>query len=232
MVVGAEEDAAGIGEAELATGEFACGAMHFGKLARVLRMVGLIGAGEVAHDEADFKIAACQNFADASPLFRSDAEARHAGVELQNDGKLAAELDRRVAPALQLLQGIGDWSGVDTSAKPFIAWLEAIQHVEACVIRKCGAQLNRFDEFGDEEVAAAFFEKGGRHLAGAKAVGVCLDHAGGASRRHLTRDQRIVPAQRLKVDRQMARRHDLINQTSIERHVSHIALPLSGQRIE
>ncbi|MCY1242837.1 hypothetical protein D9M72_558270 [compost metagenome] len=140
----------------------------------------------MAHDELDINATACcQQAGNGGAFCRWNAEARHAGIELQSRRQLAVERVRSLAPALQLLQRIDDRHDAMLNAVRFIAGLEAVQHIDGRIGCEDWLQAQGFNELGDEEVTATMIVEPGGDPVGTEPVGVRLDDRGCARRRHL-----------------------------------------------
>jgi hypothetical protein len=186
VVRGAEKDAWRVGEARRHRRQAPAPLLETQALRLVHRVLGLVGAGEVADEQGGCE--AVKPFRlgrQRLGLDRRKPQPAHAGVHLHHrpqPGARGARLRRPTLDRFEVVehrhQGVGGKRGLGAGEV-------AVEHIDARLGERA-PERHRLGEGGDEEVAAAGGGELGRHLRGAEAVGVGLDHRG---RRHPLADR-------------------------------------------
>lgn len=201
MEVRPEEDARGVGEAGRGRGQAAAGGVEAGELGPVHRVGGVLGAGEVAHDEAEVEEAeAGGRGGEGVELGGVEAHARHARVELDRGRQALLAAAGVGDPGVDLAEGVEDRGDAAGGGFGLGAGGEAVEDVERGGGRNVRAERDRLVEVGDEEGAAAFVGEHGGDAGGAEAVGVGLDHAGGGGAAEAGAERAVVRPDRPEVD--------------------------------
>lgn len=116
----------------------------------------LVAAGEMAHEEAQFD--AVEQAAigrERLHLLRRQAEPRHASVDLQHGRESKATRLAQRRPAGELFKRIDRRHDGETSRPFFLARLQAIEHINADIIRQHASQRRGLAKLRHEEIAAA-----------------------------------------------------------------------------
>jgi hypothetical protein len=137
-------------------------------------------------------------------LLRRETHARHAGVELQHGGQLAATRPGLRRPQLDLVERIEYGYRAQCRTFRLVAGKQAVEHEYVRFAPDMGNKGGRFAEQGDAEVAAAFVDEASRDQRRAQAIAVSLDHARDLRGAHLLPDQAIIRRQRAQIDGQCA----------------------------
>ena len=143
----------------------------------VERMVGNLGAGEVAQQQRDAVIFGLRARGEGCRLVRRNAEPMHAGVDLQRGAALPAMGADEGVPLRKLGRRIDDRPRIDFDKSGAPIRRKAVKHVDgglACT----RTHRSRFGEIGDEECFAAGLGQGRGHLRQAEAIAIGLDHRG------------------------------------------------------
>jgi hypothetical protein len=205
MIVAAQKDAARIGKADIEVCKLGGDKAHLSELIGILLVVDLVGAGEMAHDKEDFDAPAVLEYGgERSSFLQRYAEARHAGVELQNGRKNAAELLSRERPPPELLERVENRNNVGLGASDLCSGLQPVEHRYLRVVRQQRSEFDRLREMRDEELPAALRMERLGDLLSTEAISVGLDDGGDRCRRDRRRKLLIVPAQCGKVNGQIA----------------------------
>ena len=145
-------------------------------------MLGLLGAGEVAHQQRDAVVFRADARRERGGLVHRNAEPVHAGVDMQR-GAAAPGMGRAESvPFRQFDHAADHRPHVDVGVGGSGARQQTVEHIDRR-LRRRAAHLGGLGEIGDEEGLAAGARQPGGHLLDAAAVAVGLDH-GGAFRRH------------------------------------------------
>jgi hypothetical protein len=171
-------------------------------------MLLLVGAGQVAHQELDGEaLQAVGGGGEGLELVQGQAEAVHAGVEVQGGGE--------APPVGDLRAGVGG-EGLDLGGAAQHrdqprgvkarrgAGDGAVEHQDAGVAPRpqFGAQGLAFLQPGDEEGAGALGPQAAGDGAGAEAIAVGLDHRGDLGRTGQAPEHGVVGGEGVEVDRE------------------------------
>ena len=202
MVLLAQEDAAGVGEARLGRREFRAQAVELLTLGLVLGAVWIVGAGEMAHHEAHRE--GCQQIGRGGQCLDirfGHAQAVDAGIDVNGGWQAAVDVTAECAPVADLGETGEHRSQVETRVEVLRAGHQTIEHIDRGTgLHEAGAAP--LVEGGDEECPAALTRQRVCDFLEAEPIGVGLDHAGTFSRAGFRVEAGPVGAQRMKIDAQ------------------------------
>ncbi len=174
-VILAQEDAAGIGEAGGNAGEKAADFPEGVALLQGEGMAGFLGAGQVAHEQADVEAFHRRGLGQKRSVFADGkAEAVDARIDMNGAGKLAAIDPSEGRPFARFLGGDEGGQQIVLGIEFRLAGEQAVEHVDGC-FGENPAQFLAFLGAGHEEAAAARFPQGAAHGLNAQAIGIALD---------------------------------------------------------
>ncbi|MCY1440590.1 hypothetical protein D9M71_568730 [compost metagenome] len=161
-------------------------------------MAAQVGAGEVAHQVqlGDLHDTA-QTAVPRTQRRRREAEAMHARVQLQPDIQRGRQVGGQ--QGLRLLLALHRHIQPQLSSQQIFRRLETAFQQQDARIRVNGAHLHRLFQTGHSETIS-LVAQGTDHLAHAMAVGIRLDHRERLAARRTAFGQRVVVADRGKVD--------------------------------
>jgi hypothetical protein len=181
---GLQEHAARVGQRQARRREPGGQTLERLELFEIAAPAGFVRARQVAHQQGQRRMVEKGGLGgERIDIARWQAQAGHAGVDLQGGRQGAALRDGQVAPAPCLLQAVEHRDDARRRAGGLGPRLQAVEHIEAGLIAQNGPDGQRLAQVGDEEVPATRrFERGG-DPGRAQAIGVGLDHRRRGGRR-------------------------------------------------
>ena len=199
----AEKDAGRIGERSRNAGiEHVQLAKQF-DLRGIERMIGRVGAGEVAHDQRDAVILGLRARRQSRGFVRRNAEPAHAGVDMQRRAAAPGMGADEGVPFGKLGGRIDDRPGIDVDERVAPVRREAVEHID---VGLAGARAHRarFGNVGDKECLAAGLGERRGHRLKPQAIGIGLDHGGAFDGEKLALERAPIGLDRGEIDGQRA----------------------------
>ena len=141
----------------------------------VQRMLGDLGAGEMAHQQGDAVILHLHARGKRRRFRRRNAEPVHAGVDVERRASEPAVRGDERVPLGKLGHAVDDRAGADLGERTRSLVGEAVEHVDRGLLG-ASAHAARFGEIGHEESLASGVRKRRGDRFEAEPIGVGLDH--------------------------------------------------------
>ena len=184
----AEEDAGGVGERG---GDAGVKPMQVAKaldLGGVERVIGDLGAREMAHQQHDAVIFMLEPRRERRHFHFRHAQPVHAGVDVERRAALPFAGSDKGVPFRQLRDAVDDRPRIDLDERRRGVGREAVEHIDRGLAR-AGAHAARLGDIGHEKrLAARRGELGGDGID-AEPIGVGLDHRRAFHRHELLRQR-------------------------------------------
>ncbi|MDF9789323.1 hypothetical protein M2440_000024 [Methylorubrum extorquens] len=168
----------------------------------IRRIVRLVGAGEMAHHEAQVEAVEPARVEAGGGLVRGEAEPGHAAVDLQDRRQASSEPGREGTPGGSLPVVVQDRREIVRMALRLGAGRKAVQNRDPGGRSEYLAQREALLGMGHEEGAAARPRQGGGDAFDPQTVGIRLDDGGARRPRSHGLQGAVVGGERREVDRQ------------------------------
>ena len=166
-------------------------------------MVGDLGADEMAHQQRDAVVVRLHPRRQRGRLARGDAEAVHAGVDMQRRAAAPIVGGDEGIPFRKLGDAVDHRARVEFDERRAAARRETVEHIDDRLGRD-RTHASRFGEIGDEKGLAAGLGELRRDRFEPAAIGVGLDHGGAIDGDDPARQRAPIDLDRREIDRERA----------------------------